>query len=194
LSSNVVDPVDLQQRAFRVLLSAISRPGTVCRLPVERETSPKEVLKLLLQTLLDHEVGFAMAGCRIAGVDAEQIVRWTHASSVPVSRADFFLVDGPDSGGLVRQAPRGTPEMPDRGATAIYMSDLDDNPSSTRLNLSGPGVPPGKEAVTVCGLNAAELDDLKRANARLPLGVDAFVVQPGPAVIGLPRSTVIRKG
>ena len=187
------DPVMRQQQTFRALLAALSHPGTACPLPLAGDAPPAAILKAVLTTLLDHEVGFALADAHMAAVSAEQITHWTHSPRLPVDQTDFLLVAGPDSAGRVLDLPRGTPQMPDQGATAIYLAPPD-AAAGTRIALSGPGIPPEGRVVSIFGISADEMDAIRQVNLERPMGVDCFFLQPGPSVIGLPRSVSIGKG
>jgi alpha-D-ribose 1-methylphosphonate 5-triphosphate synthase subunit PhnH len=106
----------------------------------------------------------------------------TNVSTEPES-ADVLLVEGPSSDGRLLKAPRGTEELPEEGATAIYIVH---QPTSTEVRLSGPGID-GMSTV-VLPLTAQELADRAVCCAHRPLGVDLLMITGG-TVIGLPRST-----
>src|SRR5687767_2335776 len=90
------DPVFGAQATFRVLLDAMARPGTIRRLPAADPTSPLAAarpLMALLQTLLDHEVGFAVVSA--SEHDAERLTahlfETTGGRAVPVEEADYVV-------------------------------------------------------------------------------------------------------
>ena len=174
------------QQAFRVLLQALSHPGEIYLLS---PGDPGQGLPLLLQTLLDHEVGFAVIGPD--GESCAGLVReWTKAPLTEVPGADFIIVtDGNSRGGLL-QAKRGTLEYPDQGATIIYLVESlgAGVNAGSQISLQGPGI--NEEMQTnISGLAAAEIFDLKKINQEFPLGVDCFFLDTAGRVMGLPRST-----
>ncbi|MFZ5453588.1 MAG: phosphonate C-P lyase system protein PhnH [Thermodesulfobacteriota bacterium] len=174
------------QQAFRILLQALSHPGEIYPLS---PGDPGQGLPLLLYTLLDHEVGFA-----VIGPDSDScagLVRdWTKAHLTEVPGADFIIVTDGCSQGEIRQAKRGTLEYPDRGATIIYLvaSLGREEPAGLGIKLQGPGVAQERR-LRITGLAADEIFELKKINQEFPLGVDCFFLDRSGRVMGLPRST-----
>lgn len=189
-----IDPASraaVEQKVFRVLLEALSRPGEVGRLPAP-EPGPRARLQWVLQTLLDPEVGFSLAGRADAALTPGIVREWTGSALVEPAAADFLVVDGAGSGGLVRRLPRGTPEFPDRGATVIYSLPPAEATGTPQVVLAGPGVPPpGRRAVAIPGIAPQELEALREANAEFPLGLDSLFLLADGGLIGLPRSARI---
>lgn len=104
-----------------------------------------------------------------------------------VAQADVLLVPGASSRGRLLDARRGTEELPENGATVIYVIDPAGAPQ-TRSRLSGPGV----DGVSMCTLPlaASELADRATCCADPPLGVDLLAVTGG-SIVGLPRTTSV---
>ena len=104
-----------------------------------------------------------------------------------VADADVLLVLGPVSRGRLLDARRGTEELPEDGATAVYVINPADAPQ-TRVRLSGPGV----DGISLCTLPLASGELADRANccADPPLGVDLLAVTGG-TIVGLPRTTSV---
>ncbi|MGC8491846.1 MAG: phosphonate C-P lyase system protein PhnH [Syntrophobacteraceae bacterium] len=91
------------QRAFRILLQAMAHPGEIHLLSPD---APDRGLPLVAQTLLDHEVGFA-----VLGPDSESLSSslkdLTRSRLIDISAADFVIVAGGDSrGGRIAAIPR----------------------------------------------------------------------------------------
>jgi alpha-D-ribose 1-methylphosphonate 5-triphosphate synthase subunit PhnH len=107
--------------------------------------------------------------------------------SAGAADADVLLVLGPTSHGRLVEARRGTEELPENGATAIYIVDPAVAPQ-TRVRLSGPGVA-DTTSVTL-PLTAGELADRAVCCEHLPLGVDLLAVTGG-TIVGLPRTTQV---
>lgn len=182
------------QAVFRVLLTAMSRPGEVARLPPAETAAAARLVEAVCRTLLDHEVGFALAGTPPAGWDAATVARWTGSRPLPVEEADFLLVAGPATDGGLLRLRRGTPEHPDTGATAIFFlpRPLPDGYDRSAWTISGPGVPPpGRRPLPQLGLADEEISALREACAAFPLGVDCLFIDPAGAVVGLPRSATL---
>lgn len=176
------------QQAFRILLQALSHPGEIYPLsPLD----PGEGLPLMLQTLLDHEVSFAVIGPESDAITA--LVRDLTGSRLSAaSAADFIIVTRGRSQGGILGAKRGTLEYPDQGATIIYLVESLGREGQTGLwvKLQGPGVNRETRAM-IAGLAVDEILDLQKINQEFPLGVDSFFLDRAGRVMGLPRSSLL---
>jgi alpha-D-ribose 1-methylphosphonate 5-triphosphate synthase subunit PhnH len=145
-------------------------------------------LMAVLQTLVDQEVTFA-----VAGNDGErlkrEIAKATGSRAVGVEDADFVVVPSGDSDGAVIRAKRGSLEYPDAGATIIYLvDDLDDKTGGDPVCLlKGPGIE-HEISPSITGLSRNELILLRESNAEYPLGVDALFLDRAGRVLCIPRS------
>ncbi len=179
------DAVLRNQRVFRLLLCATSRPGEVVALP---ETGDGAIESVFL-ALLDVEVTFCVLGPDGApsrGLE-DRLSGATGARVAPASEADFALVPGGGSDGAVLELKRGTLEAPEVGATAVYQVERLAERGPLTLTVSGPGVP-GSRSFGVEGLYAEELEALRESRANYPLGVDAYLIDRAGSMVGLPRS------
>jgi alpha-D-ribose 1-methylphosphonate 5-triphosphate synthase subunit PhnH len=173
---------------FRPLLQAMSRPGTIQRLPAAARARP---LLAVLGAISDREVSFHVTGADDPALRRE--LAWaTGARPASLEQADFVVCPAGESGGRLLRARRGTLEYPDAGATIVYAIRRC-APEGGRAVLRGPGirdtVRPGLE-----GLGAQELAQLREANREFPLGVDAIFLDPEGQLICIPRSTRIEEG
>jgi alpha-D-ribose 1-methylphosphonate 5-triphosphate synthase subunit PhnH len=109
-----------EQSAFRALLEAMARPGTVGRVDPHPGGGPFAAPLALLESLLDHEVTFAV----VPDADAarEPLLRYTGSRASPPERADYLLCHGADgiAAGL-RAAKDGELEYPDRSGTLVAL-------------------------------------------------------------------------
>lgn len=183
------DAVRDSQRVFRALLRATSRPGEIVALPEAGDGAVEAVLL----TLLDVEVTFCVLGPDGSRELEEWFLGATGARIAPVEEANFALIPGGDSDGGMLDLRRGTLEAPEKGATAIYGVKRLDEYGPQILTLSGPGVS-GSRTLGVEGLSAEELEAIRESRAYYPLGVDAYLVDEGGSLVGLPRSTRIEVG
>ena len=183
------------QRNFRVLLKALSRPGRLVRLEALEALGARAAILAVAQCLLDHEVGFSTVGGDPTGSLAAAIAAATGAREAGLPEADFVFIAGADGQGAAGRARRGSIDYPDAGATLVYCLDA---PSARdaghfRIRLSGPGILENDGiAPAMREIPAAELQELQAANADYPLGVDALFVRPNGELMALPRSTRIR--
>lgn len=193
VAASQTHPALTRQQTFRTLLRAMSRPGEPCPLPSAGALAHSP-LRIVLETLIDHEVTFAWIGSSENDLTPEAVTRWTHAKSVDLPEADFGIVIGDSSGGKVLKLKRGSAEMPDTGATMIYRLPPSDRTQSflTEAVCSGPGIgPETRRQVTIPGLNPEELAAIREVNEAFPLGIDCIFLTADGNVIALPRSTRI---
>jgi alpha-D-ribose 1-methylphosphonate 5-triphosphate synthase subunit PhnH len=175
-------------RCFRLLLQAMSRPGTLFQLPAANIPARSPLLRLL-DALIDQQ-------CSCCLIDSDpgweaQLQQQTGCSFCPVNQADFLLALGGTSRGGLQQAKRGRRDFPDQNATIIYQVDkLAAGTAQSGIQLRGPGIN-GSIHPCIEGLAETELQQLKSVNLEFPLGIDAFFLDRTGQLIGLPRSTRI---
>jgi alpha-D-ribose 1-methylphosphonate 5-triphosphate synthase subunit PhnH len=182
------------QQAFRALLDALARPGTVVDLaPVGLPAEVPAALVVPL-ALADVEISVAVLGDdhgRWGGLLADA----TGARPAPVGEADVVVALAPPRPADLRAARRGTAEEPDRGSRwSISCTGL--HPAGRRgdvvVELDGPGVD-GIDHLGVDGLPAGLVDTLAEVNADFPRGIDVWLSTPDGCLAGLPRSTRTRR-
>jgi alpha-D-ribose 1-methylphosphonate 5-triphosphate synthase subunit PhnH len=186
----------LFQAIFRVLLKAMTHPGDICHLPAEGISDGIGIIKAVSQTLLDHEVAFAVSGHPHPLFSAEDVLKWTHSHHVPAKEADFLFITGPDSDKDIRQLRRGSPEIPDTGATLLYLltRPIGNKETYIPLTMTGPGIlPTDRRLFPPMPISKLDIDAIMEANLEFPMGIDCFFLDPGGAVVGLPRSVTLRR-
>lgn len=172
---------DVQQRVFRELAEAFSRPGEVRDLTrwIDGATAQRAVLA----TLMDGEATLADPHGQIAAADWPLLQA---RRSAPES-ARYIAADG-------RRAPDfqpalGSLECPEFGATLLIEVAAVAAPGNGALSmdLDGPGVG-GRRELRLEGLHAEWL--LRRADwsAGFPLGVDLLLCD-AKRIVALPRTT-----
>ena len=111
------------QKNYRSLLQAMSRPGRVFRLDALGAVSSFAAAMAIGECLLDPEVSLCAIGN--GGVAALQtvLVGATQVRTESLETADFIFVCGVQSQGGVRLAKRGRLEFPEEGATLVYCMD-----------------------------------------------------------------------
>ena len=171
---------------FRAILTAMSHPGKVYRLP-EFDNEETAVVELL-RCLLDNEVGVAVIGDPALESD---LVRHTACKLVPYQEADFIIIDNFADTAALPGCKTGSLEYPDSGATILYLVDgLSEGDGG--IFLTGPGIA-GKISLRISGLAAGEVSRLRDLNSVFPLGVDAmfFVRRRNGRIACIPRSSQI---
>ena len=173
-------PVDAAH-AFRAIMEAMARPGTIKSAPHVSPPAPlSSAAGACLLTLCDHETPLFLAPeYRIPSV-LEWIAFHTGAPLSDKASCQFAL--GPWQSLLpLDDYPLGSDEYPDRSATLIVeLAEL----SNSGASLSGPGI---KDSAS---LSLPEVVLFQNNHARFPLGLD-FLFTAGDSVAALPRSTEV---
>ncbi len=170
-------------RAFRQILEAMARPGTLCQVAGATPPAPLSVAAgAVLLTLADPTTRLHLAGA----ADCADVRNWVAfhlgAPLVAAEDADFALGTW-DALQPVGRFRIGQPDYPDRSATLIVEVD--------RLANHGPALAgPGIELVT--WLSLPETAAFRANRALFPLGFDA-ILTCGDRLAGLPRSTRVEK-
>lgn len=186
------DPVFQSQDAFRRIMDAFARPGSVCDLSgfADAPAPLSPAAAALILTLADADASVFLDGANDDGAAAAWIRFQTGAAIVcePGDAAFAVLAPGCDPASWQRFA-LGTDTYPDRSTTLILAVDaLDGGPA---LRLSGPGIET-EVLLAPRGLPTGFLQ-ARRANAGLfPRGQDLVLVA-GMALAALPRTTRIQE-
>jgi alpha-D-ribose 1-methylphosphonate 5-triphosphate synthase subunit PhnH len=181
------------QGAFRSLLDAVARPGTLVPLP--EATLPATVPPALVLPLALADVG---VGIEVVGPDAgrwlDLVTAATGARHRPLEAAEIVVDLGDDPRATITSVRRGRTEAPEEAArlalgcrriTAGHTPGCD-----VLVELQGPGIP-GARRVALDGVPTAALRALRDVNRSFPVGVDTWLVADDHQVVGLPRSTRI---
>ena len=177
-----IDDPDVQQRVFKSLMQAMSRPGIWQALPTGAEP-----FALLLAALCDPAAGYADTENR---VDARTRLH-IGAPIVDETGAAFVLAAGNDNAASDRQSPHlGTLDDPHLSTTFILV--IPEGGKSDSLRLEGPGVSPEGVVFDTGGLHPTWLERREVWVRNFPLGVD-FILIKGASVAALPRTARILK-
>ena len=181
LEGGFASPSTDAAHAFRAVMQAMARPGTIHRL---QGAAPPPCISVaagaVLLTLCDGETPIYLA----PGIDTSDLRAWiafhTGAPIVPAHSCRFALGAWADLAPLDRFAI-GTSEFPDRSATLIVeLPAL----SASGATLRGPGI---KDSAT---LSLPDLPAFQRNRMLYPLGLD-FLFTSGDRIAALPRSTEV---
>jgi alpha-D-ribose 1-methylphosphonate 5-triphosphate synthase subunit PhnH len=166
-------------RAFRAVLEATARPGTIHTVNGAAPPAPVSVAAgVVLLTLCDTTTSLHLAGA----ADTPAMRAWVafHIGSplVAAEDADFAVGRWADLQPVTRFRI-GQPDYPDRSATLIVETDrlVNHGPS-----LTGPGIE------TATWLSLPETAAFRANRALFPLGFDT-ILTCGDRLAGLPRST-----
>ena len=171
---------NLQQKNYRALLDATSRPGLIQ--PIHYSRNSADALTAVLAALLDGEVSLA---------DVDQQI---HKDSWPlfqvkgadVESADYIVCQGHTP--PMFEPKLGTLESPEHSATLLLsVNSLNQGPSTVKL--TGPGIESNIEC-SISGLNHEWLKQREDWVSAFPLGVDMLLIDQ-THVMALPRTTIV---
>ena len=167
--------------AFRAIMSALARPGSIETVAGVAPPEPMSVAAgAILLTLCDGETPIYLGG----DWDTQNIRKWiTFHTNSPIVTADQAKFALGDWNALLPldQFKQGQPDYPDRSATLIVeMSELTDSGAT----LTGPGIK------TSAQLSLPELARFQSNAQQFPLGLDFFLTCD-TRLAGLPRTTKV---
>ncbi|MBC7133937.1 Alpha-D-ribose 1-methylphosphonate 5-triphosphate synthase subunit PhnH [Pseudoruegeria aquimaris] len=181
LSGGFADPPIQSAQAFRKVMEAMARPGTIHEISGAEPPVPlSQAAGSVLLTLCDGDTPIHLAG----GHDTEAIRDWlAFHTGAPLAAASecMFALGRWEALKPLSAYPLGTPEYPDRSATLIVECD---ELAAEGVELSGPGI----EARAA--LSLPEVAAFRANNALFPLGLD-FIFTCGSRLAALPRTTRI---
>jgi alpha-D-ribose 1-methylphosphonate 5-triphosphate synthase subunit PhnH len=179
LSGGFSDAPIQSARAFRNILDAMARPGTIHRVDSALPPEPLSIAAgVALLTLCDTTTPLHLAGAADTAAVRDWVAFHTGAPLVGAAEAAFALGRWDDLQPVSRFAI-GLPDYPDRSATLIVETDRLTNHGPA---LTGPGIETGT------WLSLPETAAFRANRARFPLGFDTIFTS-GDRIAALPRST-----
>ncbi len=181
LAGGFTNPAIQSAHAFRRVMEAMARPGTIQSIDgAEPPAALSKAAGSVLLTLCDTDTPVYLAG----KVDTAEVRAWlafhTGAPLVGPSHC-MFAVGSWNDLTPVSAYPIGTSEYPDRSATLIVECD---DLSASGAMLTGPGIK------TEASLSVPDVAALQANRALFPLGLD-FILTSASQLAALPRSTVV---
>ena len=191
------------QRAFRSVLDAFARPGTVQSIELApgnpaRPAALDAALEAATRLFVDQAVTFCVADSETDATTA-YLTSETHARRAPLRDADFVVVparaDAQTAREAVAEACRGTLTSPEKGATVLMgcarLAEVPEDgqvaePAVHVVALRGPGVERGNRFAV------DRADWLRARDARgdeFPCGIEIVLVDPDGRVVAVPRSS-----
>jgi alpha-D-ribose 1-methylphosphonate 5-triphosphate synthase subunit PhnH len=175
------DPVLDAQAAFRAVLEAMSRPGTVQQIKPLPEVPPglSPAAAAVLLTLVDATTPLRLA----ARAEAAAWLRFHCGCPLVEAGAAFVL----DPAAALLDLDAGTDEEPERGATLIL--EVAELAEGSGWRLVGPGIRDAHR-LSVRGAPSGFIADWAQNRVRFPRGVDVILCA-GLRIAALPRSVAI---
>lgn len=170
----------VQQRVFRELVEAFSRPGDIREIGACVEGAVAQ--RAVLATLMDGEMTLADPHGQIAPAD------WPLLQAKPGASENARYVAADGSRAPDFEPALGSLESPEFGATLlIEVGNL--GQGETSLELAGPGIE-GKRKLRLAGLHPDWLTRRAEWVDGFPLGVD-LLLSDARRIVALPRTTRI---
>lgn len=183
LSGGFADPAIQAAHAFRSVMEAMARPGTLQDITGAEPPAPlSRAAGAVLLTLCDTDTPVYLADA----ADCDAVRSWlAFHTGAPLAGPShcMFAVGSWEALAPLSAYPVGTSEYPDRSATLIVECPALQAKGAT---LTGPGI---KDRAT---LSLPEVAAFQANSALYPLGLD-FILTSGDQVVALPRSTQIRE-
>ncbi len=181
LSGGFADPATQSAHAFRSVMEAMARPGTLQDISGAIPPAPlSPAAGAVLLTLCDTETPVYLAG----EADCAAVKAWLafHTGAPLCGPAHCMFALGTwEALAPLSLYPIGTSEYPDRSATLIVESP---ELTATGATLTGPGIKDRAE------LSLPELDAFQSNRTLFPLGLD-FIFTSGDRLAALPRTTEV---
>lgn len=180
LSGGFADPARDAAHAFRAIMQAMARPGTIHSLARHDAPGLSPAAATVLLTLTDPTTPLHLAGA----LDRPDLRRWlAFHSGAPIAPADgaAFAIGGWDDLQPVSRFGIGVPSYPDRATTLIVETARLDHDGP---RLTGPGIR------DCARLSLPEVAAFQQNRALFPLGFDV-ILTCGARIAALPRSTIV---
>jgi alpha-D-ribose 1-methylphosphonate 5-triphosphate synthase subunit PhnH len=187
-------PVFESQGTFRVILEAMSRPGTVVPLPVKAAGPAgwSASMTSAVLTLCDMDTPVWLdAACNTE--DALRFLRFhcgCPLTDAP-AKASFAVVTRHELMPSFDEFSLGSAEYPEKSTTVLLASDLSSD-SGDAVRISGPGVD-GEGRIPLSWLPSGFIRMWSHNNRLFPRGIDLILVGHDQ-VVGLPRTLKMEVG
>lgn len=192
IEGGFADPVLAGQRAFKAVMDALARPGTIQHLPSEATPPaplPQGLAEIAL-TLCDHDSTVWLDPELVSENAVSDWLKFHTGAPIvaETERADFAFVTS--SLPRLESFALGSDEYPDRSTTIVLsLPSLTGGPAVT---LRGPGIK-SEAHISPAGLRGDFLAQWTQNREQFPRGIDLLLVGP-EGLIGLPRTTRISLG
>ena len=181
LSGGFADPATQSAHAFRRVMEAMARPGTIQPITGAMPPAPLSAAAgAVLLTLCDTDTPVYLAGA----TDCEAVRAWlAFHTGAPITGPSqcMFAIGTWEALAPLLAYRIGTSDYPDRSATLIVERD---SLGAKGATLRGPGI---RDTQT---LSLPETEAFRANRALFPLGLD-FILTSGDRLAALPRTTEV---
>jgi alpha-D-ribose 1-methylphosphonate 5-triphosphate synthase subunit PhnH len=188
IGSGFADPVHSAQAAFRAVLDAMSRPGTVHAIAANL-TSPQPLspaMAAIALTLCDQDTPVWLDAALSAVPDVVAWLRFHCGTKIVTdpSAASFAFAADPRTLPAFENFNLGSADYPDRSTTLVLRVDA--FAAGQALTLEGPGIK-SRQAFCTGPLPDDFAERLRQNRELFPRGVD-LIVASATEIAALPRS------
>jgi alpha-D-ribose 1-methylphosphonate 5-triphosphate synthase subunit PhnH len=184
------------QSAYRLLLNAMSFPGSIVSLQKQTQSinyisKSHSCVLLIGLMLLDAEVSFCILSKQPEHISA-MLKQLTYSRVVSLEEADYVFILDDASNGDIQQAftksKNGSLLSPHQSSTLIMR--VPSISAEGNLQLTGPGI----EHMRSIGIEGAKkwLPLREKKNVEYPLGIDLIILDSLHDMVCLPRTTQIK--
>ncbi|MBA5778958.1 phosphonate C-P lyase system protein PhnH [Stappia sp. F7233] len=191
-ATGFADPVHDAQRAFRAIMTAMSRPGHRQDLDAGALRPPAPltpVAAAVALTLFDYDTPVWLDQALADTTPVRRFLSFHTGCPITTdpSEAAFALISDPARMSSPADFAQGSLEYPDRSTTLIVM--VGEISAGRQVSLSGPGLN-APVSIGIADIPSAIWPQLIANRAHFPCGVDLLFADRG-GLAGLPRSTRI---
>ena len=177
---------------FRVLMNAMSRPGTLQKVTAGTDSvnglNAGSIVAAL--TLCDHETTVFVEESD-AGAEIREFLSFRCGCLLTeeLEQADFAFFGTVPGTDVLERLKIGNSQYPDRSATLI--AQVDTMSEGDGLLLEGPGIF-NLHALSIPAISSELVEWWTTNNDRFPLGID-MILTTNDAIVGLPRTVKIKE-
>lgn len=175
------------QKVYRSLLNAISRPGKI-----EVLEKCDSCINSLSKVLLDSEVSFTVIS-KNEELIKKEIIELSLAIYSDIENADYIFVDKDVDGEgfvqIIKLCKEGDLINPQKSATIL--KKINSLTSGKKVYINGPGVNGSKKISLDLLPEVLKARELK--NKEFPMGIDIILFDDDFNIMGIPRTTIIRE-
>jgi alpha-D-ribose 1-methylphosphonate 5-triphosphate synthase subunit PhnH len=186
------DPVHDTQQNFRLILQAMSEPGTAVQLAGVSAIdvmAPAAVIFCL--TLLDRDTSLWLSPLLNTEDVRRNLSFHTGVTLTSLGEKAHFAVAYQDELDSLSGFPHGSEEFPESGMTLLLQTRVQQKDKPVTLRLTGPGIET-ESKVTIGHMEDWVLDYLIERPDVFPLGIDIVWID-GERLMCIPRTTLVER-
>lgn len=176
------------QENFRIILEAMSQPGTTRQLQEIKNnySNLSGYTMAVIKTLVDPEVSYYVVGDDASTNQEIEVMTLSHQSTI--EQADFVIIAKNETvDSVLNRVKTGDFIHPEIGATVII--EVNDFKGDIQVALTGPGI---KETLYCNFDNGQWIEERRLLCEEFPKGIDMIFIDSTGQVRSIPRSTKVK--